>query len=225
MELPPTFGVGNSNTSAPIPQTTTNYQFGYVHKENALTYDADIYYIDMNNMQQNTGTNANPNFVAAGGGIYKGIEGEGTYVVGSGFSAYGNFSVNSANYKGSNASNPLTASFVGEIPNAPNVTSAAGALYNLGPWNASLIFKRIGNQYNSKLGAQLPYIDNTDLNVSYNFKEVSSLGAKNFKLQFSIFNLTNRQNLVAATGPMGAASTQYQWQAPRSFMLSGKADF
>ena len=187
--------------------------------------DADLYYIDMSNMQQNTGTNANPNFVAAGGGIYKGIEGEGTYVVGSGFSAYGNFSVNSANYKSSNANNPLTASFVGEIANAPNVTTAAGALYNMGPWNASLMFKRIGNQYNAKLAAQLPYIDNTDLNVSYNFKEVSSLGAKNFKLQFSIFNLTNRQNLVAATGLMGAASTQYQWQAPRSFMLSGKADF
>jgi iron complex outermembrane receptor protein len=87
------------------------------------------------------------------------------------------------------------------------------------------MFKRIGNQYNAKLGTQLPYMDNTDLNVSYNFKEVSSLGAKNFKLQFSIFNLTDRQNLVAATGPITSASTQYQWQAPRSFMLSGKADF
>jgi len=225
MEMPPTFGVGNSNTSAPIPQTTTNYQVGFVHKEDSLIMDADLYYIDMSNMQQNTGTNANPNFVAAGGGIYKGIEGEATYLVGSGFSAYGNFSVNSANYKSSNASNPLTASFVGQIANAPNVTTAVGALYNMGPWNASLMFKRIGNQYNAKLGAQLPYIDNTDLNVSYNFKEVSSLGAKNFKLQFSIFNLTDRQNLVAASGPMGASSTQYLFQAPRSFMLSGKADF
>ena len=222
MQLPPTFGIGTAGSAAPAPQTTTNYQIGWVHKSDTLTAAADLYYIDMNNMQFNTGTNANPNWINVGGGIYKGAEAEATYMVGNGFAAYGNFGINDANYKASNAS---VGQPTGEIPNAPNVTYGLGALYNQGPWNASLMFKRIGNQYNAKLGTQLPYMDNTDLNVSYNFKEVSSLGAKNFKLQFSIFNLTDRQNLVAATGPITSASTQYQWQAPRSFMLSGKADF
>jgi iron complex outermembrane receptor protein len=187
-----------------------------------LTAAADLYYIDMNNMQFNTGTNANPNWINVGGGIYKGAEAEATYMLGSGLAAYGNFGVNDANYKASNADVKQP---VGQIPNAPNVTYGLGALYNQGPWNASLIFKRIGNQYNAKLGSQLPYIDNTDLNVSYNFKQVSTLGAKNFKLQFSVFNLTDRQSLVAASGPISSASTQYLYQAPRSFMLSGKADF
>jgi len=222
MQLPPTFGIGTAGSAAPAPQTTTNYQIGWVHKSDTLTAAADLYYIDMNNMQFNTGTNANPNWINVGGGIYKGAEAEATYMVGNGFAAYGNFGINDANYKASNAS---VGQPTGEIPNAPNVTYGLGALYNQGPWNASLMFKRIGNQYNAKLGTQLPYMDNTDLNVSYNFKVVSSLGAKNFKLQFSIFNLTDRQNLVAATGPITSASTQYQWQAPRSFMLSGKADF
>lgn len=112
------------------------------------------------------------------------------------------------------------------MPNAPNVTTALGALYNIGPWNASLIFKRIGEQYNAKLGGKLNHIDNTDLNVAYTFKNVGALmGAKALKLQFSVFNLTNKQNLVAVSGPLSSASTQYQWQAPRSYMLSARADF
>ncbi len=222
MQLPPTFGIGTATSSAPAPQTTTNYQVGVVHKSDTLTAAADLYYIDMNNMQFNTGTNANPNWINVGGGIYKGAEAEATYMIGNGLAAYGNFGINDANYKASNAS---VGQPTGQIPNAPNVTYGLGALYNQGPWNASIMFKRIGNQYNAKLGTQLPYMDNTDLNVSYNFKEVSTLGAKNFKLQFSVFNLTDRQNLVAASGPVTSASTQYQWQAPRSFMLSGKADF
>lgn len=222
MELPPTFGIGSTTGGAPAPQTTTNYQFGAVHKSDKLTMDADLYYIDMNNMQFNTGTNANPNWINVGGGIYKGLEGEATYMVADGWAAYGNFGLNNGAYKNSNAA---VGQPTGVIPNVPNITTGAGALYNLGPWNASLLFKRIGNQFNSKIGGTLPYIDNTDLNISYKFSNVSALGAKNYKLQFSIFNLTNRQNLIAASGPLNSASTQYQWQAPRSFMLSGKADF
>src|SRR5450830_935280 len=153
----------------------------------------------------------------------KGIEGEATYMIGQGLAAYGNVGVNSAKYKASNAASGQP---TGDVPNAPNVTTALGALYNIGPWNASLIFKRIGEQYNAKIGGKLNHIDNTDLNVAYTFKNVGALmGAKALKLQFSVFNLTNKQNLVAASGPLNSASTQYQWQAPRSYMLSARADF
>ncbi len=222
MEIPPSFGIGSTTGSVSAPQTTTNYQVGAVHKSDKLTMDADLYYIDMNNMQYNNGTSANPNWINVGGGIYKGLEGEATYMVADGWAAYGNFGLNSAQYKASNAG---TGQPTGQIPNAPTITTGAGALYNLGPWSASLLFKRIGNQYNTKIGGTLPYIDNTDLNISYKFSNVSALGAKNYKLQFSVFNLNNRQNVIAASGPFNSASTQYQWQAPRSFMLSGKADF
>lgn len=219
----PFLGVGSPNGAAPDPQTTTNYQVGAVHKSDALTLSGDIYYITVNNLQLNTGTSANPNYINAGGAIYKGIEGEATYMIGQGLAAYGNVGVNSAKYKAGNAANGQP---TGDVPNAPNVTTALGALYNIGPWNASLIFKRIGEQYNAKLGGKLSHIDNTDLNVAYTFKNVGALmGAKALKLQFSVFNLTNKQNLVAASGPLSSAATQYQWQAPRSYMLSARADF
>jgi iron complex outermembrane receptor protein len=218
----PFLGLGTPASSRPDPQTTSNYQFGVVHKSDQLTLDADVYYIAMNNMQLNVGTKANPNYINAGGAVYKGIEGEGTYVIGSGVSAYANFGVNSAKY---NSGNAAVGQPTGEVPNAPNITTGLGLLYQQGPWDGSLMFKRIGEQYNSKLGGQLPHIDSTDLNVGYSFKNIGMLDVKNLKLQFSVFNLTNQQSLVAATGPLTSASTQYQWQAPRSFMVSAKADF
>lgn len=218
----PFLGLGTPASSRPDPQTTSNYQFGMVHKSDRLTLDGDVYYIAMNNMQLNVGTKANPNYINAGGAVYKGIEGEGTYVLGSGVSAYANFGVNSAKY---NSGNAAVGQPTGEVPNAPNITTGLGLLYQQGPWDGSLMFKRIGEQYNSKLGGQLPHIDSTDLNVSYSFKNIGMLDVKNLKLQFSVFNLTNQQSLVAATGPLTSASTQYQWQAPRSFMVSAKADF
>ncbi|MBV8620693.1 MAG: TonB-dependent receptor [Curvibacter sp.] len=221
MEVP-FLGVGSPSATPPAPQTTTNYQFGAVHKADRLTLSGDVYYIDMNNMQLNTGTNANPVYINAGGATYKGIEGEGTYMVTTAWAAYANFGVNSARYKSSNAA---AGQPVGEVPNAPNMTSALGALYNEGPWNASLIYKRIGEQYNSKLGGQLHSIGNTDLNVAYTWSNLGTMGMKKLRLQFSIFNLTNQQNLVGVTGPLSSAATQYQWQAPRSYMLSAKADF
>ena len=136
--------------------------------------------------------------------------------------AYGNYGVNNARY---NAGNAASGQPTGDVPNAPNITAALGALYNIGPWNASLIFKRIGEQYSSKMQGKLPHIDNTDLNVAYTFKNVSTLGIRALRMQFSVFNLTNQQNLVAASGLLTSASTQYQWQAPRSYMISAKADF
>ena len=218
----PFLGVGSTTAAPPVPQTTTNYQVGGVHKSDQLTVDADVYYITMNNMQLNTGTNANPNYINAGGAVYKGVEAEATYMLGYGLAAYGNVGLNSANYGAGNAAQGQP---VGEVPNAPKVTVSVGALYNQGPWSVSLIFKRIGEQYNAKLADQLPAIDNTDLNVSYTFKDIGFNGMKALKLQFSAFNLSNSQQMVGATGKVTSTATQYQWQAPRSFMLSAKADF
>ena len=218
----PFIGVGTPTTSQPDPQTTTNYQVGAVHKSDRLTIDADLYYITMNNMQLNTGTNANPMFTNVGGAVYKGAEAQATYMLGAGWAAYANFGYNLANYDASNAAS-VPAQPIGQVPNAPKVTSSFGALYNQGNWNASLLYKHVGEQLNTKLGGQLPAIDNTDLNVAYTFRNLGSVKA--LKLQFSIFNLANSQQITAVSGPLTAAATQYQWQAPRSFMLSAKADF
>jgi len=221
MEVP-FLGVGSATATPPAAQETTNYQLGWVHKADRLTASADVYYIDMNNMQLNTGTNANPVYINAGGAVYKGVELESTYVIGYGVSAYANYTINSAYYDSNNAASGQP---TGEVPNAPNMTSAFGLLYNHAGWDASLIFKRIGQQLNNKLGGQLPRIDDTDLNVAYTFGSLGSTWAKALRVQFSVFNLTNSQRLVATTGPLATPSSQFQWQAPRSYTVSGRLDF
>ncbi len=220
MEVP-FLNVGLPTSSKPSPQTTTNYQLGGVHKSDRLTFDGDVYYITMNNMQLNTGTNASPQYSNVGGAVYKGFEGEATYAMTSGWALYGNVGRNSANY---NSGNAASGQPVGEVPNAPRITTGAGVLYNLGAWNASLLYKHIGEQLNTKLGGQLDAIDNADLNVAYTFTALSSFGLKALRVQASVFNMTNSRKVVAVTGPLATASTQYQWQAPRSFMVSLKAD-
>jgi iron complex outermembrane recepter protein len=216
----PFIGVGTATGTRPDPQTTTNYQVGAVHKSDRLTIDGDLYYITMNNMQLNTGTNANPQFTNVGGALYKGVEGQAAYMLGDGWSAFANFGYNLADYSASNAA---AGQPIGQVPNAPKVTTAFGAIYNLGDWTASLLYKHIGEQLNTKLQGQLPAINNADLNVGYTFRNMDNVKA--LKVQLSVFNLTNSQQIVGVTGPLSSASTQYQWQAPRSMMISAKADF
>jgi iron complex outermembrane receptor protein len=218
----PFLGVGSATATPPAPQETTNYQLGWVHKADRWTASADVYRIDVKNLQANTGTNANPNYINAGGAVYKGLELESTYVLGYGVSAYANYTINSAQYLASNAASGQP---TGEVSNAPNMTSAFGLLYNQGSWDASLVFKRIGQQFNAKLGGQLNRLDNTDLNVAYTFDHLGLRFAKALRVQFSVFNLTNQQRLVATTGPLSSATSQMQWQAPRSAMVSGRLDF
>ncbi len=214
-------GVGTPTSTTPAPQTTTNYQFGGVHKSDRLTVDGDVYYITMDNMQLNTGTNANPEFTNVGGALYRGFEGEATYALVSGWALYANVGRNSATYNSGNASSNQP---VGEVPNAPRITTGAGVLFNDAAWNASVLYKHIGEQLNTKLGGQLAAIDNVDLNVAYTFTALSSWGVKALRVQGSVFNLTNSRKVTAVTGPLSNAATQYQWQAPRSFMVSVKAD-
>ncbi len=221
MEVP-FLGVGTPGSSRPVPQTTTNYQVGTVHKSDSLTFSADAYLIDINNLQLNTGTNANPEYTNAGGAVYKGIEAEATYLVGHGVAAYVNFGLNDAYY---DAGNGAKGQSTGEVPNAPKFTASLGELFNQGNWDESLIFKHVSPQLNTKLGGQMPGIDTVDVNASYTFRELPTSLVKRLKLQFSVFNLTNHRTLVGATGPLTSASTQYQWEAPRSVMVSAKVDF
>lgn len=231
MEIPWLQYGGTTSTAAPQPQTTTNYQLGYVHKSDKFTWDTDIYYIPINNYMLNTGTTQNPIYTNAGGALYKGLEGEATYMLGRGYAVYGNFGINSAYFTGgapggSAVGNGPTPGAAGtEVPSAPTMTSAVGFLYNLGPWNASLIYKHIGEQLNGSLNTQIPAIEYTDLNISYKFKDNQDIHLKNTKLQLSVFNLDNHQNVLTTTGPLTSASTQATYQAPRSFMISARTEF
>ena len=222
----PFLGVGTPTTTLPTPQTTTNYQVGVVHVEDRLTVDADLYYIDVNNLQQSSGTGNAIQYYNAGGAVYKGWETEGTYVLGAGFSAYGAYSLNDSNYK---TTNPGLTVGQARITNTPNMTAGLGLLYKEGPWSGSVIYKRIGQQQYSYSPTVMPTLapfNNVSLNMAYTFKEaVSSIGLKNLRAQFNVFNLTNEQNVLTSTGLLSNSASQVTYEAPRSYMLSLKGEF
>jgi len=213
--LVPFVNNGLPTSTAPQPQLTKNFQLGAVHKSDQLVLDGDIYYIPQSNTYANSGTNAVPVYTNLGSSLYKGIEGQATYSFKSGYAAYLNISKMSANTDTTGDA---------RISSAPNGAATVGALYNQGPWNASLLYKLIGRQKDSTLGTLAP-IPNTDLNVAYTFKN-PGFDFKSIKVQVSLFNLTNSQRLLnAKTDPYNKSILEYSYQAPRSAMLSAKAMF
>jgi iron complex outermembrane receptor protein len=134
--------VASPNNSTVKPQTSTNYQAGAVFHGARLSLDADAYYIDINNkFASQTVTLADGTTDTAwfneGGVIYKGVEGQATYVLGHGLAVFANGSINSAREKVTH----------NVVSNAPKGTAAAGLLYKAGPIKLSLIDKWIGPQY------------------------------------------------------------------------------
>ncbi len=129
------------------PQRTLNYQLGYVVKNNRFTGDIDVYYIDFNNfITTATDFSVSPNqtySINGGGVIYKGVEAEGTVVIGYGLSLFGDGSLNSAKTKGSNQKQGGGLWVAG----APDYTLAFGAVYDRGPFYGSLLTKRVGTRY------------------------------------------------------------------------------
>jgi len=210
--------------NSPKPQTTTNYQFGWVHKSATLVADADIYYINFDNMigtQQDPVTHQTV-FLNQGGAVYKGIEGELTYVMGGGWSFYANGSINRANYTANN----VLGNF-GEVPKSPESTMAFGLLYNQGPWNASVVYKDVGPQYEyggNPSAYHIASFSNVDLNAAYTINSPSSF-LKKTKIEFSVFNLGDTHHVTSISQGNTPALDQFQWQAPRSYMLSLRSTF
>jgi iron complex outermembrane receptor protein len=220
--------------NAPKAQTTTNYQFGTVYYADQFTFDADIYYIGVNNNIVFQPCNQAPIFgpsgetcaINTGVATYKGIEGEGTYAFDGeleGLSVFLNGSVGSAKTQGK------------WIKNAPMWTSASGVFYKMGIWKFSLIDKLVGQQYSDagnttfyKLGAY----NNMD------FKSSVTYGPLEFGLGIS--NLLNSRSLAAVgindKSPIGGSSVndivnrgssldQYYYQPSRGFQFTVKARF
>ena len=222
-----TFYVADPTKNSTVPQKSTNYQVGIVGKSDRMTWDADLYRIDfMNKLVSNGLTGADAGFVNIGGARYQGIEAQMAYVLGGGFSAYTNGSINSAK---SNETGK-------QISGAPLVTAALGGLYNQGQWAGSLIYKLTGATAQKDYTNSVAYYDyykvaaygNLDMGVSYTMKNVSAF-TKTLKLQLNVFNLTNSQQVTAITAKSststGSPFDTYIYQAPRSLQVSLKADF
>lgn len=218
------FYITNPTQNSSEPQTSTNYQLGIVGKTDRLTWDADLYRIDFKNKYVSNGLAGDAAaYVNIGGVTYKGVEAQLTYVLGGGFAVYANGSTNQA-----------TALDTGKaIAGAPNMTAALGGLFNVGPWAASLIYKRTGEvrqvDYDATKPAAYdtyltPAYGNTDLSVAYIWRNLG-YGLKQFKLQLNVFNLMNNDAITSISPGKTVAGDQYLYQVPRSVQVSAKAEF
>ncbi|HMH65760.1 MAG TPA: TonB-dependent receptor, partial [Rhizomicrobium sp.] len=120
-------------TSFPKAQTTTNYQLGTVYYADQFTFDADVYYIGVDNnivfqpcnQPPNNGSASETCGVNTGVATYKGIEGEGTYAFEGelqGLSVFLNGSLNNSKTGGK------------WVKQAPMWTAASGIFYKQGIW-------------------------------------------------------------------------------------------
>jgi iron complex outermembrane receptor protein len=221
-------------TSFPKAQTTTNYQAGTVYYADQFTFDADVYYIGVNNnivfqacnLPPNSGSPSETCGVNTGVATYKGIEGEGTYAFGGdleGLSVFLNGSLNNSKTGGKWAKQ------------APMWTSASGIFYKSGIWKFSLIDKIVGQQY-SDLANTTFY----KLGAYNNMDAKGSVSWDNLEFGLGIYNLLNSRSQASVgindKSPLGGSSVndytnrqtsldQYYFQPSRSFQFTIKARF
>lgn len=215
------FQSSNAELTDIQPQMTTNYQLGIVEQSERVAFDADVYDIKFDNMiaQVPGSPSSEPIYYNAGGANYKGLEGELSVVVLNGFSVFANGSANHARSTTTGL----------EIANAPLSTDALGAIYKLGNWNASYVFKRVGEEYVLPDATyKMNGYSSTDLMFGYTFNPSARI--HRVKLEFGIYNLQNHQsvlsinpsNTTAGTAGYGlpSAGDTYTFQPERSYMGS-----
>lgn len=210
-------------TAPTVPSTlqasdTANYQLGTTWNSKSLTLSADVYEVDFTNQSVATPCGIYTCYNNSGGVKYNGIEGEGTYVVGSGFSVYGNYSINNYTLSDSTAS---------PLQNVPKTTAALGLIYNQGPANASLITKEVGarvsgvdvNNNPINFGAY----SITNFASSYTLDKSDGLG-KNTKIGFQINNVFNYNDIYASFNNDANGNPMYYVVPTRSYMVSLSVD-
>jgi iron complex outermembrane receptor protein len=199
------------------PEKTTNWQMGTTWNSDNFTLSGDVYKIDFNNFIQSYKTGGITYFYNGGGVHYTGLELEGTYMVGGGFSVYANGSLNRAIQTESNTWNPHT----------PHKTAALGLIYHNGPVYASLMDKFVGKTFytaNSNDDTPIGGYAVTNFAASYRF-DVHTAEIKNIKIGFQINNLFNNTNINALAGTTAADGTPLYFTIPsRNYNVTFSAD-
>ena len=194
------FYVPHPERNQTSPQQTMNYQFGTVYKTDRFNADADVFMIDYKNFPL-VGTDPvthEDTFALAKGARLKGIEGEATYYLGDGFSAYANGSVIDAKFKRSRL----------DLPNVPSSTAALGMMFDHSGFFASLGEKYIGGQkvYDGSLNpdnagsvtgvGQTGGFWRAAMSLGYG-QNLSGSFIKSYKLRLQVDNLFDAQQQVA----------------------------
>ncbi len=215
----------------PAAEKTTNYQLGTVFYADNFTFDADVYYIDINNNYISQPCTYSPQetcYFNNGSALYKGIEGEGTYafdnVMGAnlrGLSIFMNGALMSSKAT-SGASSGLWE------PGAPKWTAAAGLLYKMDGWKFGLVSKITGSQYSDTVNLpfyRLPVYSNVNLTAGYAYDNYEiDLNVDNVLNSRAVLSVSEATKGVAQTNPL-TSTDQYIFQAPISAQVTLKAHF
>lgn len=204
----------------PKPTVAKTYQAGSVLKLNRFTLDVDGYYVHFQNGFDSfyDPVAADTLFVSTGPSNTRGVEAEGNFALGYGFSIYANVSAGSAKYQeGKN------------IPNGglwvaltPTDIEGVNVLYQHRNWDVGFVYKRVGGYWedNSTLnyninGVSIPYpvdqavkIQPWDLeNLFFNYTIKNSSHFRGTKIRLAINNLADSHSLVDITPKNGATAT------------------
>ena len=226
-----------------VPQESTSYQAGTVWNAGKFTLDADVYYIDFKHkIQTLTDLTTNETYQTnLGGAVYRGIEGQGTYLLDYGFSVFGNASYNSARGYG----DPTNPGYNGhQLAAAPLWTAAWGVRHAKSSLLLSgdeivtnLTSKIVGPQDLTAASkttpptAHIKAFSNTDLTTTYRWGHYS--------LEAQVINLGDRTSITNAKGSAflngtttlartvatGGAANTFTYQAGRSYQITLKLAF
>ncbi|AND70433.1 hypothetical protein ATSB10_29790 [Dyella thiooxydans] len=207
--------VADQNVST---QSTTNYQLGTVWQGDRLNLAADVYAINFTNQVTKHKVAGETIFSNLGGTKYRGGEIEASYLVGEGFSVYGNASYNKATQNSTGV----------QLAMVPKYTAATGVIWRQGAWYASLMAKYTGAQYGdlaqdaagSTIGVyRFAPVTLTTLSVNYTLPEALLL-PKGSKLALQVFNLADNRPLNDLGGYTGGGVPLFFTPAGRSVTFS-----
>ncbi|MBB3357873.1 MULTISPECIES: TonB-dependent receptor [unclassified Novosphingobium] len=211
--------VQQQNLAKLQPQTSTNYQVGTVWHGSHVSVDVDGYIINVNNkIAADTSTGAPSNALVNIGQVrYKGVEGQVSFVPVTGLTLFANGSYNYAHSVTSGA----------QIASAPFSTAALGAFYNHNGTRVSFSQKFTGPQYATEATAGATGPRSYRI-APYGVGEfaISQMIANRFRIGATVSNVFNNRAITSiANGKTYGVDDQFQFLAPRSFMVDARITF
>ncbi|MBV8684376.1 MAG: TonB-dependent receptor [Caulobacteraceae bacterium] len=201
------------------PATTTNYQIGTVYSRGNLAADGDVYWIHGNGLEQPCpGVNQDGAYCNIGTSDYSGVEGQLTYALPLGFTAFANGSINTAKNKTTDQT---------EL-NAPKWTDAFGIIWDYRGWQAAMTYKEVGAQVGyidpANVEHEIGAYNTTNAIVSYDFGKLKvKLTALNI---FDHRDLTNVGAAFTSKAPYTLTPSSFvQFQAGREILVTLEAKF
>jgi iron complex outermembrane recepter protein len=210
------------------PENALAEQIGVVRQTPGYGIGFDVYNINFDNYVSTIMQDDDTLYVNSGRVLYRGVESEGHVTLGAGLSLVANASLMHATFQESGMTSPIQVA--GDtIPFAPHYTGLAGLLYGEGLWDASLLAKFVGTEYQGKNGSA----DGATYRVggySYTNATVSRFltgvpGTRDMRLTLALDNLWDSHAITDNAGPSILGPNLVNVLPRRNVMLSVVAGF